>query len=193
MKCIFLVSRWTGTVVDSVAEYSVITELQFIVLLAAFAVGWRMLDERCSNKWMVWMGIAESKGVLKKMAIVFVMRLYHLRHNQPCLCFIYYTCIFVPQRKQSCDIAPLISWVEPVKLSEKSFVLFIKPFKRNRSTSRDFVARSAASRPKQRPLRSLTYSTLKFMRSTRGKSRNQWVDDINPHSFLLLLIMWSRV
>ena len=39
-----------------------------------------------------------------------------------------------------------------------------------RQTSRDFVARSAASRPKQRPLRGLTYSTLKFMRSTCGKS-----------------------
>ena len=40
-----------------------------------------------------------------------------------------------------------------------------------RRTSRDFVARSAASRPKQRPLRGLTYSTLKFMRSTCGKSK----------------------
>ena len=38
------------------------------------------------------------------------------------------------------------------------------------STSRDFVGRSAASRPKQRPLRGLTYSTLKFMRSTCGES-----------------------
>ena len=95
MKCIFLVSRWPEAVVDSVAEYSVITELQFIVLLAAFAVGWRMLDERCSNKWMVWMGIAESKGVLKKLAIVFVIRLYHLRHNQPCLCFIYYSYLYI--------------------------------------------------------------------------------------------------
>ena len=42
------------------------------------------------------------------------------------------------------------------RLSEKSF---------------DFVARSAASRPKQRPLCGLTYSTLKFMRSTCGKCR----------------------
>ena len=38
-----------------------------------------------------------------------------------------------------------------LRLSEKSFVL-------------------AASRPKQQPLRGLTYSTLKFMRSTCGKS-----------------------
>ena len=46
-----------------------------------------------------------------------------------------------------------------------------KPFKRDKSTSRDFVARSAASRPTQRPLCGLkTYSTLKFMRSTCGKS-----------------------
>ena len=35
-----------------------------------------------------------------------------------------------------------------------------------RTTSRDFVARSAASRPNI----FLTYSTLKFMRSTCGKS-----------------------
>ena len=34
----------------------------------------------------------------------------------------------------------------------------------------DFVARSDASRHEQRPLRGLTYSTLKFMRSTCGKS-----------------------
>ena len=40
-----------------------------------------------------------------------------------------------------------------------------------RRTSRDFLARSAASRPKQRPLPGLTYSTLKFMRSTCGKSK----------------------
>ena len=33
-----------------------------------------------------------------------------------------------------------------------------KPFKRDKSTSRDFVARSAASRPKQGPLRGLTHS-----------------------------------
>ena len=39
------------------------------------------------------------------------------------------------------------------RLSEKSFVLFIQYF----------VARSAASRPKQRPLRGITYPTLKFM------------------------------
>ena len=71
MKCIFLVSRWPETVVDSVAEYSVMTELQFMVLLAAVAVGWCMLDARCSNSWMVWMGIAESKGVLKKIGYCF--------------------------------------------------------------------------------------------------------------------------
>ena len=101
-----------------------------------------------------------------------------------------------------------------IRLSEKSFVLFIqyppdeglrtskcnlrhllqvtpllifgakrkwKPFKRDKSTSRDFAARSAASRPKQRtlrgmtysiPLRGLTYFTLKFMRSTCGKSKD---------------------
>ena len=239
-----------------------------------------------------------------------------------------YLLVFLYHNISNRDIVPLISWVEPVKLSEKSF-LFIKPFKRDKSTSRDFIPRSAASRPKggemrgtktlnlsrnivslqvfvdvsrfspcvinlsrnkntccglkkvvaksrawvyfeqqilvlllvfhqthnlsrnkfaralkinqsarrfsstcnkcfccgvmkngkhrqklatkqcyatswgflylvfrrlkQRPLRSLTYSTLKFMRSTRGKSRNQWVDGINPHSFLLLVIMWSRV
>ena len=40
------------------------------------------------------------------------------------------------------------------RLSEKSFVLFIQ----------------YPSRHKQRPLRGLTYSTLKFMRSTCGKS-----------------------
>ena len=40
-----------------------------------------------------------------------------------------------------------------------------------RLSEKSFVARSAASRPKQRPLRGLkTYSTLKFMRSTCGKS-----------------------
>ena len=39
-----------------------------------------------------------------------------------------------------------------------------------RRNSRDFVARSAASRPKQLPLRGLTFSTLEFMRSTRDKS-----------------------
>ena len=44
--------------------------------------------------------------------------------------------------------------------------------RRTKDTSRDFVARSAASRPKQRRLRGLTYSTLKFMRSTWGKSIN---------------------
>ena len=35
----------------------------------------------------------------------------------------------------------------------------------------DLVARSAASRPKQRPVCGLKYSTLKFMRLTCGKSR----------------------
>ena len=41
------------------------------------------------------------------------------------------------------------------RLSEKSFVLFIQ--------YRNFGARSAASRPKQRILRGLTYSTLKCL------------------------------
>ena len=35
-----------------------------------------------------------------------------------------------------------------------------------RSNESDFVTRSAALRPKQRPLCGLTYSTLKFMTST---------------------------
>ena len=34
----------------------------------------------------------------------------------------------------------------------------------------DFLESPSSSRPKQRPLRGLTYSTLKFMRSTCGKS-----------------------
>lgn len=38
--------------------------------------------------------------------------------------------------------------------------------------SRNFVARSVASRLWKRPLRNLTYSTLKFMRSNCGKSSN---------------------
>ena len=45
-----------------------------------------------------------------------------------------------------------------------------KPFKRDKSTSRDFVAHSAALRPKQRPLGGLPYSTVNFMRPTCGKS-----------------------
>ena len=49
-----------------------------------------------------------------------------------------------------------------------------KPFKRDKSTSRDFVARSAASpQKKQRQLRGLTYSTLKFTRSTCAKSKQR--------------------
>ena len=39
---------------------------------------------------------------------------------------------------------------------------------------RSFVAHLVASRPKQRPLCGLTYSTLKFMRLTSGKS-TLWV------------------
>ena len=60
------------------------------------------------------------------------------------------------------------------------------PFKRDKSTSRDFaiVVRSAASRPKQRPLRGLTYSTLKFMRSTCGKSIPYHAYSIPPSGLL---------